>query len=47
MSFAIKIKKCGDCQWYSNSSIEHDDPFTSTPAYLTHLCREPQRAKKV
>ena len=36
-----EVTKCRDCPHVSNSSKEHDDPYTSEPNPLRWYCRHP------
>ena len=35
-----EVERCRDCPHSSNSSQEHDDPFTSAPYPTTWYCNE-------
>jgi hypothetical protein len=39
MSFKIKITACQECPYYTNSSQEHDDAFTSAPYPVKEWCK--------
>lgn len=42
VSFTITktITKCRECPHYTNSSIEHDDAFTSAPYPVIEYCKK-------
>lgn len=39
VSVPVEVTACRQCPHYTNSSIEHNDPFTSTPLSSNHWCK--------
>lgn len=35
----LDVESCRDCPFETNSSREHDDPFTSAPLHTRHWCQ--------
>lgn len=47
MKLELKIKNCRECLYSTNSSILHDDPFTSAPASVTWYCEKDKEPSNV
>lgn len=43
---STEVEKCYDCPYVSNSSQEHNCPFTSAPHPTIWYCNHPDRKKK-
>lgn len=47
MTVTVEISSCHQCPHYTNSSREHNDPFTSEPFPVRHYCEHKASPRRI